>query len=77
MQANGGGVEVDVGVDGDGVAVVVGHSEGARQVHEGARDGVVDLAVPFPVFAVFVVFGVVAWLGSVDVFQDLVEAWEP
>lgn len=73
VQADERGVEVEVGVDGDGVADVAGEAEGLGEEHEGAGEQVVELAVTVPPPPVLVVAAAVVGPRAVHVLHDLVE----
>lgn len=75
VEANHSSVQVEVGVDGRRIPLVVEQPEAGRQEHEDAREVVVELAVAAPELAADVVLGMVAGLGAKHVSQDALEAF--
>lgn len=73
VEADDGGVEVEVGVHGGRVAAVLRQPEHLRQEHEGARDRVVDVPMPLPVLAVLEVVDVVGRPTPLCMADDPVE----
>ena len=73
VETNDGGVEVEVAVDGHGIAYILWEPELVREKHKGPGERVIELAMPLPVLAVFVVLGPIVWLPPVDVLRDLDE----
>lgn len=73
VQADDGGMQVQVGVQRGRVAVVVRQAEALGEEHEGRRESVVELAVALPEGAVLIVAGPVVVPRLVDMFEDLVK----
>ena len=66
-------VEVEIGLDGNGIADVLGKPIFLREKHKCAGQGSIQLAVPVPELAVLKVLGAVRRLVALNVSHDLIE----